>query len=105
MTLICGIEEAGRGPVIGPMVMCGIVIDEKDTDKLLQIGVKDSKLLTPKQRENLFEKIKKIAKSYEIIIISPKESTGKITAWFKAKLDSSFSHSFKEFNCEVNQGL
>jgi ribonuclease HII len=73
MTLICGIEEAGRGPVIGPMVMCGIVIDEKDTNKLLQIGVKDSKLLTPKQREDLFEKIKKTAKSYEIIVISPKE--------------------------------
>ena len=53
--------------------MCGVVIDQKDTSKLLEIGVKDSKLLTPKQRENLFEKIKKIAKSHEIIIISPEE--------------------------------
>ncbi|MBN1469978.1 MAG: ribonuclease HII [Fusobacteriaceae bacterium] len=65
--------DSPLGPVIGPMVMCGVVIEEKDTDKLLEIGVKDSKLLTPKQRENLFEKIKKIAKSYEIIIISPEE--------------------------------
>ncbi|MBW2977396.1 ribonuclease HII, partial [Candidatus Woesearchaeota archaeon] len=55
MGLICGIEEAGRGPVIGPMVMCGVVMHEKDLSKLDAIGVKDSKLMTPKQREAIFE--------------------------------------------------
>lgn len=71
--LICGVDEAGRGPVIGPLVMAGVLIDEKDEDKLIALEVKDSKLLTPKQREGLFGKIKKIAKDYKIIIISPKE--------------------------------
>jgi ribonuclease HII len=73
MTIVCGVEEAGRGPVIGPLVMCGITIDEKETSKLEAIGVKDSKLLTPFQREDLFEKIKNIAKKYEIIIIPSQE--------------------------------
>jgi ribonuclease HII len=73
MTLICGIDEAGRGPVIGPMVMAGILIEEKDLPKLKSLGVKDSKLLTRKQREALFTKIKKTVKSYKITIISPKE--------------------------------
>ncbi len=59
MTLICGIDEAGRGPVIGPMVMAGVLIEESKIPKLKSMGVKDSKLLTKKQRNQLFEKIKK----------------------------------------------
>jgi ribonuclease HII len=73
MALICGVEEAGRGPVIGPMVMCALLVDEKDIPKLQEIEVKDSKLLTPKQREGLFDRIKEIAKKTEIAILSPQE--------------------------------
>ena len=40
MTLICGIDEAGRGPVIGPMVLAGILIDSREIPKLKNIGVK-----------------------------------------------------------------
>lgn len=73
MVLICGIDEAGRGPVIGPMVMAGVLIEESDLAKLKSLGVKDSKLLTAKQREELFPKIIKTIKKYKIIIIPPKE--------------------------------
>ncbi len=73
MTLICGIDEAGRGPVIGPMVMSGILIEESDIPKLKSLGVKDSKLLTKKQRNLLFKKIIKTVKAHKIIIIPPKE--------------------------------
>lgn len=73
MTLICGIDEAGRGPVIGPMVMAGVLIEERDIPKLNAIGVKDSKLLTKEKREELFSKIKSIVKAHKIIIVSPKE--------------------------------
>lgn len=73
MTLICGIEEAGRGPVIGPLVMCGVLIEEKDEVKLKRLRVKDSKLLTKKQRENLFGKIKRAVKNHRIIIVEPAE--------------------------------
>jgi len=51
MKTVAGLEEAGRGPVIGPLVMAGILINENDINKLEEIGVKDSKLLTPQQRE------------------------------------------------------
>lgn len=71
--LICGVEEAGRGPVIGPLVMCGILIKEEDEAKLKSIGAKDSKLLTPKTREILFDQIKKMVLKYELVILSPKE--------------------------------
>jgi ribonuclease HII len=73
MTLICGIDEAGRGPVIGPMVMAGVLIEKSDIPKLKALGVKDSKLLTKEKREFLFTKIKSTVKSYKIIIISPQE--------------------------------
>lgn len=73
MVLLCGVEEAGRGPVIGPLVMCGVLIDEKDEDKLRAIGAKDSKLLTPRTREILFDQIKNMVKDYKIIITQPAE--------------------------------
>jgi ribonuclease HII len=73
MVLLCGIDEAGRGPVIGPLVIAGVVINSDDEKKLAAIGVKDSKLLTPKKREELFDKILKIVKNHEIIVLEPKD--------------------------------
>lgn len=73
MTLLCGVDEAGRGPVIGPLVSAGVVIDAKDTGKLTALGVKDSKLLTPKQREEMFEEIKKTVLRYEIHSLTPQD--------------------------------
>ena len=73
MTLVCGVEEAGRGPVIGPLVMCGVVMDEKMVFELDAIGVKDSKLLSPQQREDLFEKIKTMADGFKIMILSAQD--------------------------------
>ncbi len=51
--MICGIDEAGRGPVIGPMVVAGVWIEESDEEKLLRAGVKDSKKVTPGKREKI----------------------------------------------------
>lgn len=73
MLLICGADDAGRGPVIGPMVLAGVLASEDDIQKLQALGIKDSKLLTPKQRENLYDKIIKTVKSYKIVQFSPKE--------------------------------
>ena len=71
--LICGIDEAGRGPVLGPLVMVGVLIKEEDEEKLKKIGVKDSKLLTKQQRDYLFKKIIKIAEKYQILIVQSEE--------------------------------
>jgi len=65
---ILGIDEAGRGPVIGPMVMAGAMIEE---GKEKQLGdVKDSKLVSQKNRIILERNIKKQTK-YEILVVEP----------------------------------
>ncbi len=68
-----GIDEAGRGPVIGPMVLCGYLIDDKKINALKSLHVKDSKLLSPSQREGLFGKLKKLADDYLIVKIPAKK--------------------------------
>ena len=73
MALLFGADEAGRGPVIGPLVMCGVVVEDTDLAKLAEIAVKDSKLLTERKREALFEPIKQIVKAYKLIIVEPAE--------------------------------
>ncbi|HLF55199.1 MAG TPA: ribonuclease HII [Candidatus Nanoarchaeia archaeon] len=69
---VLGVDEAGRGAVLGPLVICGALIDEKDEAQLKELGVKDSKLLTPKQRERIAKELPKLVK-YQLIIISPPE--------------------------------
>jgi len=69
---VMGIDEAGRGPVIGSMYMAGVVIDKKDEKLLKRWGVKDSKLLTAEKREELFDKIVKRF-DHKIIKITPQQ--------------------------------
>ncbi len=71
--LLCGIEEARRGPVLGPMVMCGALIEEENLPKLVALKPKDSKLMTPIQREKIYDKLLKVLKNYKIFIIHPAE--------------------------------
>ena len=69
---ICGIDDAGRGSMIGPLVIAGISIKKKDPKKLRSIGVRDSKKLTPEVREILYKKILKIVDNYHVIRITPR---------------------------------
>jgi len=71
--IILGIEEAGRGPVIGPMIMAAVAIDEKDEFKLDILGVKDSKQLTQIQREKIYGGIIEMAKEYKTKIVNCRE--------------------------------
>jgi ribonuclease HII len=71
--LIAGVDDAGRGSVIGPLVIAGVLISEEDMPKLVELGVKDSKLLSPQRREKLAAEIKRIAKKYTVIKLSPKD--------------------------------
>ena len=73
MTLICGIDEARRGPVMGPMVMCGAMIEDKDMPKLIALKPKDSKLLSKEEREELYPKLLSVLKYYHVFIIQPDE--------------------------------
>jgi len=69
---ICGVDDAGRGSMIGPLVIAGISIDKKDISKLRKLGVRDSKKLSPKKRELLYKEIIKIVDNYHVIRIPPK---------------------------------
>ncbi len=70
---IAGIDEAGRGPVIGPLVIAGVVIEPEKEDALIEWGVRDSKQLTPRRRETLEQKIQQLASQVEVLEISAKE--------------------------------
>ncbi len=69
---VAGVDEAGRGCAIGPLVIAAAVFDEEVLPKLREIGVKDSKKVSPKKREKLEIKIKELALDYRIFEISPK---------------------------------
>lgn len=68
---VLGIDEAGRGCVIGPLVLCGVVIDEEHLAGLLDLGVRDSKRLLPKRRESLCSRIIEVASTHSLRIIEP----------------------------------
>ncbi|AJI74066.1 ribonuclease HII family protein [Francisella philomiragia subsp. philomiragia ATCC 25015] len=67
--IILGIDEAGRGPLSGPVVAAGVILDpEKTID-----GLSDSKKLTEKKRQSLYEVITAHAKAYTIVEVSPQQ--------------------------------
>ncbi len=59
---ICGVDEAGRGPLVGSVVAGAVVLDPNNPI----VGLKDSKKLTPAKREYLFEQIMLKAKAWGI---------------------------------------
>ena len=73
MKIYIGIDDSGRGPIIGPMIIGGIAINEKQKKFFKKIGVKDSKKLSSKTRKELEQKIKKNCLCYKITKISPYE--------------------------------
>lgn len=108
---ICGIDDAGRGSMLGPLVIAGISLDKKKLRKLSVLGVKDSKKLSPKKREELYKKIISLVDCYYVARISPKSidasvakhGLNKLEAKYMAKVvtklnpDTSFVDS-----CDVN---
>ncbi|MFB5608946.1 MAG: ribonuclease HII [Nitrosarchaeum sp.] len=69
---ISGVDDAGRGSMLGPLVIAGISLNKNNVSKLKSLGVKDSKQLTPKSREELYKKIIFLVDNYCIVRISPK---------------------------------
>tara|TARA_Y100000034_G_scaffold126888_1_gene178834 strand:+ start:1123 stop:1785 length:663 start_codon:yes stop_codon:yes gene_type:complete len=71
--LILGIDDAGRGPLIGPMILSGVLVTKEQDSEIKKQGVKDSKLLTHPQRLALSKSIKSNSISHKIVSSSPKE--------------------------------
>jgi len=69
---ILGIDEAGRGPVIGPLIVAGVVIPDEKVQILERMGIKDSKRLTPTRRKVLSRKLKTMFE-YETVEITARD--------------------------------
>jgi ribonuclease HII len=68
--MIAGIDEAGRGPVVGPLV---IAIVAGDGEALRRLGVRDSKKLTPRAREALYREVLRVAECVNYVVVEPYE--------------------------------
>jgi ribonuclease HII len=69
---VIGIDDAGRGCVIGPLVIAGVTIDIDLMKELGAIGVKDSKKLSPDNRERLYDLLISNGIKHEVVKISPR---------------------------------
>lgn len=71
--IVAGIDEAGRGPVLGPLVLAVGTMHKRDEERLLEIGVRDSKLLSARERSRQYAKLKKCLQEYCTAKIEPFE--------------------------------
>ena len=109
--LVCGVDDAGRGSVLGPLVIAGVVIKQSKVKQLKKQGIRDSKKLTPLARERLYKKIINIVDDYYVAKISPKvidksvfnHSLNHLEAQYMAKVISKLSPSIAFVDsCDVN---
>lgn len=71
--MIAGVDDAGRGAVIGPIIIAGVLFKEHQITRLYRLGVKDSKTLSANRRRMLSKEIKKMAIQWKIVEISPSD--------------------------------
>lgn len=102
--LILGIDDAGRGPVIGPLVLAGCLIDSDNQKELRELGVKDSKDLTPKRRKFLSKKIKEKSETFEIIPVKPSDIDGIEGGQSRIKLNEIEANAAAEIINKINTG-
>jgi len=65
--MICGVDEAGRGPVLGPLVVAGVCATNESM--LKNLGVKDSKKISPLKRERIAQSLIKVVDNYDVLVI------------------------------------
>lgn len=69
--LILGIDDAGRGPLIGPMILAGVLVEKKNEEYLKKHGVTDSKKVLHPKRIELSKIIKEVAESFHVVKAYP----------------------------------
>lgn len=69
--LVAGTDEAGRGACAGPLVAAAVILDARPSRRI--DGLDDSKLLTPRQRERLYEQIRERAVAWSVVSLTPQE--------------------------------
>ncbi len=73
MPLILGIDEAGRGAVVGPLVLCAAAVDEQHIAELERLATKDSKQLSPAQRQELAHMLRPLLARCEVVSLNPQD--------------------------------
>lgn len=71
LSLVAGVDDAGRGPVLGPLVIAGVLFRDNQVRELKRRGVDDSKKLSPGRRQALAGIIKQLALRYELVELEP----------------------------------
>jgi ribonuclease HII len=82
---VAGVDEAGRGCFIGPLVVAGVSFDAETIQVLVDLGVKDSKKLTAKKRESLAPKIEALATGVKYFELHPRSIDAVVTRAVKLK--------------------
>lgn len=72
MERILGLDEAGRGSVVGPLVVGGFLVDRERIDRLVAAGARDSKALDPEERERIFLELPSVGEC-DVIVLCPRE--------------------------------
>lgn len=75
--VLCGVDEAGRGPLCGPVCCAAVILNPEDHIE----GVNDSKKLTEKRRELLYDEITRRALAWKVEFVSPQEIDEKNILW------------------------
>ena len=75
--ILCGVDEAGRGPLCGPVCCAAVILNPEDPIE----GVNDSKKLTEKRRELLYDEITRRALAWKVEFVSPQEIDEKNIVW------------------------
>ena len=108
---VCGVDEAGRGSMLGPLVIAGITISRSKINLLKKQGIRDSKKLSPAMRERLYKKIINTVDDYYVVKIPPRivdksvfnHSLNHLEAKYMAKVISKLSPSTAFVDsCDVN---
>ena len=75
--VLCGVDEAGRGPLCGPVCCAAVILDPANPVE----GVNDSKKLSAKRREELYKEITRKALAWKVIFVPPEEIDEKNILW------------------------
>lgn len=71
--VVAGVDDAGRGPVIGPLAVAGVAVNRDVLHSLSHLGVRDSKKLSRGAREVLYREIVGLAEAIEVVLVPPSE--------------------------------
>ena len=108
---VCGVDDAGRGSLVGPLVIAGVSLSKTKIRKLSEMGIKDSKKLSSLQREKLYKKIIKFADAYYVAKINPstidksvfKHELNNLEAKYMARVISKLNPNVSYVDsCDVN---